>query len=182
MARRWQRGRKGGETDRPVEPQRAPRAEPPPDDLESRLGPASSAYRRPPTADELRAAFGRRERAEERTSPEPPSEDFASRYPTETLFVATPADDEPAVDERVFAEDRSRTSGDYYYDPEDAWGVLGVQPGSSWKVIAAAHRRLAMRHHPDRLLDATPEQRTASEETMREVNVAYNVLRRLTGN
>ena len=80
------------------------------------------------------------------------------------------------------AEDRSRTKGDYYYDPDDAWGVLGIQPGASWAEIAAAHRKLAMKHHPDRLLGSTEEERQASEDKMREINVAYSVLRRLTGN
>ena len=104
---------------------------------------------------------------------------FTEQFPTESLFVHEV--DEPDPEEVHHAEDRSRTTGDYYYDPEDAWAVLGLPSGASWKEIAAAHRRLAMRHHPDRLLDATPEERESSEETMREVNVAYNVLRRLTG-
>ena len=180
MAKRWQRGRKDGDADGVDDP--PPRRRPADDeDLESRLGPVPSAYERPPTAEELRAAFGRRPRDEGDEPARSAVGDFASRYPTETLFVATPIDDEPLVEEPVAAEDRSRTTGDYYYDPEDAWAVLGLQPGASWKQISAAHRQLAMRHHPDRLLDATPEQRRASEDTMREVNVAYSVLRRLTG-
>ena len=149
-------------------------------DLSSRLEAVTSNFTRPPTAEELRAAFSRRH-----VDDEPPprrADEFSARYPTETLFYATPEEPESDPVEHAFSEDRSRTKGDYYYDPEDAWGVLGLQPGAPWKQIAAAHRRLAMQHHPDRLLDATPEQRAASEETMREVNVAYSVLRRLTGN
>ena len=138
----------------------------------------TSSFDRPPTAEELRAAFSRRHTDDE---PLPPREDsFTKQFPTESLFV--PTVEEPELEEIHHAEDRSRTTGDYYYDPEDAWAVLGLTPGAPWKDIAAAHRRLAMRHHPDRLLDASPEDRAASEDTMREVNVAYNVLRRLTGN
>jgi DnaJ-domain-containing protein 1 len=138
----------------------------------------TSTFDRPPTAEELRAAFSRRHTDDD---PPPAREDsFTKQFPTESLFV--PTIEEPELEENLHAEDRSRTTGDYYYDPEDAWAVLGLTPGSPWKEIAAAHRRLAMRHHPDRLLDASPKERAASEETMREVNVAYNVLRRLTGN
>lgn len=180
MAKRWQRGRKDSADDRRT-PRDPEAAESDPDDLESRLGPVPSAYQRPPSAEELRAAFTRKRPAEEEEAPRPTGDDFASRFPTETLFVSTPIEPDAIGGDPVFSEDRSRTTGDYYYDPEDAWGVLGLQPGASWKQIAAAHRRLAMQHHPDRLLDATPEQREASEATMREINVAYNVLRRLTG-
>ena len=38
-----------------------------------------------------------------------------------------------------------------------------------------------MKHHPDRLLDSSDEDRERSEAIMREINVAYSVLRRLTG-
>ena len=147
------------------------------DDLESRLTEVTSSFQRPPTADELRAAFSRRHPDDE--PPLPREDSFTEQFPTESLFVQT--DDAPEVEEVHHSEDRSRTTGDYYYDPEDAWAVLGLPSGASWKEIAGAHRRLAMRHHPDRLLDAPAEERARSEETMREVNVAYNVLRRLTG-
>ena len=148
--------------------------------LTSRIDAVTSNFARPPTAEELRAAFSRRQ--EEDEPPPRRTDEFASQYPTETLFHTTPHEPEPDPVEPSPGDDRSRTKGDYYYDPEDAWGVLGLEPGAAWRQIAAAHRRLAMQHHPDRLLNATPEQRAASEETMREVNVAYSVLRRLTGN
>lgn len=153
-----------------------PRRSRPTDDLDARLDAVTSRFATPPSAEELRAAFGRKKEAVE---PTPPEEAFTQRYPTETLFV--PTVDDP-VEEFLEAEDRSRTRGDYYYDPDDAWAVLGVRPGAPWKEIAAAHRRLAMQHHPDRLLDQSPEARAESEALMRDVNVAYNVLRRLTGN
>lgn len=151
----------------------------PDDDLDRRLDAVSSGFTRPPTAEELRAAFGRRPVDDRPGEPEELPDDFASAYPAESLF--SPTVDE-ATEPPPAAEDRSRSRGDYYYDPEDAWEVLGVAPGASWHEISAAHRRLAMVHHPDRLLSASDEERIRSEETMREVNVAYSVLRRLTGN
>ena len=187
MPRRW-RGRKDGEgTDAPADESgdapadREPPRPPPAEDLESRLGAGGSPYDRPPTAEELRAAFSRRKNDEVEAPPKP-VDDFTSRYTTESLFVSSPVEsDEPPIEEPT-VDDRSRTKGDYYYDPEDAWAVLGLASGASWKEVAAAHRRLAMKHHPDRLLDASPAEREASEEAMREINVAYSVLRRLTGN
>jgi DnaJ-domain-containing protein 1 len=70
------------------------------------------------------------------------------------------------------------TSGerDQPIDPRDPFAVLGVPPTSTWEEIVAAHRQLAKTHHPDRLQDADPEQREASEHTMRTVNAAYREL------
>jgi curved DNA-binding protein CbpA len=33
---------------------------------------------------------------------------------------------------------------------EDAWSILGLEPGASADAIRAAHRRLMQRLHPDR--------------------------------
>lgn len=151
------------------------------DDVEARIDAVTSSFVHPPTAEELRAAFGRR-RPPDDEPPAPPAGRFASTYSAESLFAAT-RHDLPVPEEPDFeVDDRSRTKGDYFYDPADAWAVLGLRPGASWAEIARAHRRLAKSHHPDRLLDETPERRAASEDKMREINVAYSVLRRLTGN
>ncbi len=189
VAKRWRRGRDdeetgGGKRARPARTERSerpddeerPTSPPAGDDLASRLGPVASTYAKPPTADELRAAFSRKKVVD--TPPPKSADSFESKYSAESLFSAS---EEPAEQEFFFSEDRSRTTGDYYYDPDDAWGVLGLQPGAAWKEITAAHRRMAMKHHPDRLVGAAPDKQAAAEETMREINVAYSVLRRLTG-
>lgn len=146
------------------------------DELGSRLDEVTSNFAHPPTPEELRAAFGRKPVGE---APAPRRDDFVSSYPAESLFA--PTLDDP-IDLSSAIDDRSQTRGDYYYDPDDAWAVLGVRPGATWPEITAAHRRLAKIHHPDRLLNASAQERDRSEDTMRDVNVAYSVLRRLTGN
>jgi DnaJ-domain-containing protein 1 len=88
----------------------------------------------------------------------------------------------------VFADYFTRES---LYDPpspvddgaaaDDPYRVLGVADTASWDEITAAHRRLAKEHHPDRLVTATPAQRTISERSMRDANVAYMELRRRRG-
>lgn len=190
MSRRWLRGRQGG--DRRVAPSDAPRSTgagdadradetddgDTDDELSRRLDAVTSGFRTPPTAEQLRAAFSRRTATEDEPPLERPKA-FQETYTAESLFQ--PTIDEPPVDDAAHGEDRSRTRGDYYYDPQDAWAVLGLRSGASWGEIAAAHRRLAKEHHPDRQVDATPEERAASEATMRDINVAYSVLRRLTG-
>ena len=181
MRRRRERKRRerpegaGGEPSDGEDRRHAP-TRPEDEELAARLDAVSSRFRHPPTPEELRAAFSRKPAQDQ---PAPAGKDFAASYPAESLFV--PTIDDP-VEIPTEAEDRSKSRGDYYYDPDDAWGVLGVRPGAAWSEIAAAHRRLAMVHHPDRLLDCSEEDRAVSEDAMREINVAYSVLRRLTGN
>jgi preprotein translocase subunit Sec63 len=67
------------------------------------------------------------------------------------------------------------------FDETDPYVVLGLPPSAPWEDISAAHRRLAKLHHPDRLHDATAEEREASDRRIRELNIAYMELRRRKG-
>ncbi len=176
MRKRWESKRRGhrDETNPGKRDDRAPQPED--EELQTRLDAVTSRFDRPPTPEELRAAFARKSTD---AKPSTAQQNFASSFPVDSLFV--PTIDEPIEIPSEF-DDRSKSRGDYYYDPDDAWAVLGVAPGAVWSDIAAAHRKLAKVHHPDRLLDATHEEREASEAAMRNINVAYSVLRRLTGN
>lgn len=62
-------------------------------------------------------------------------------------------------------------------DTSDPYAVLGVEPSASWEEIVGAHRALARRHHPDRLLDRPAVEREAAERRIRDINVAYGELR-----
>lgn len=178
MRRRGDRKRRDRRDDPPADDaeRRDEAVRPDDDELAARLDSVTSRFNHPPSPEELRAAFGRKPVGEQ---PRPKRQDFSSSYPAETLFVPT-IDDPVEIPSEI--DDRSRTRGDYYYDPDDAWAVLGVRPGAEWREIAAAHRKLAMVHHPDRLVGRSDEEREESEAAMRDINVAYSVLRRLTGN
>ena len=66
--------------------------------------------------------------------------------------------------------------------PEDSpYHFLGVPDTATWEEITAAHRRLAKLLHPDRLQDATDDERSESEARIRDLNVAYAELRRRRG-
>jgi len=66
-------------------------------------------------------------------------------------------------------------------DETDPYVVLGIPPTASWDEITGAHRRLAKEHHPDRLVDPTPEERERSDDRIRDLNIAYMELRRRKG-
>jgi DnaJ-domain-containing protein 1 len=67
------------------------------------------------------------------------------------------------------------------FDEKDPYVVLGLPPSATWEVITAMHRKLAKQHHPDRLVSATDEDREASDERIRDLNIAYTELRRRKG-
>ena len=78
--------------------------------------------------------------------------------------------DDPASDDSP--EDAGAPSTD-----SDPYAVLQVEPSASWEEIVEAHRRLARRHHPDRLHGLPDAEVAIAEDRIREVNVAYQELR-----
>ena len=96
------------------------------------------------------------------------------------------ADEQPkhsAFEDYFSTESLFDWSGDQgnIFDESDPYVVLGLPPSASWEEISAAHRRLAKLHHPDRLVNASPEEREASDRRIRDLNVAYMELRRRKG-
>lgn len=79
-------------------------------------------------------------------------------------------DDEPPED----AED-AEDAGEI--DPSDPYAVLRVDPSATWEEIVDAHRRMARRHHPDRLFGQSEAEVAAAEEQIRRINIAYQELR-----
>jgi DnaJ-class molecular chaperone len=101
---------------------------------------------------------------------EPERSAFEEYFTAESLF---------AFGERATSDDGSRVLGEW--ERPDPYLVLGLPETSTWEQITASHRRLAKLHHPDRLLNATDEDREKSEQRMRELNIAYSELRRRRG-
>lgn len=55
----------------------------------------------------------------------------------------------------------------------DAYAVLGVRPSADHDTLKAAYRRLAARHHPDRVPD---DQRAEATVRMQRINMAYGLV------
>ena len=62
--------------------------------------------------------------------------------------------------------------------PIGAHQVLGVPLGALGHEVSQAHRKLALMHHPDKMASMGPEAEEYSEERMKEINAAYDELRR----
>lgn len=61
---------------------------------------------------------------------------------------------------------------------EAAYRTLGLEPDATWDDVVAAHRQIAKRFHPDRLIHADDAARAEGEEQMRCANAAYEELRK----
>lgn len=57
---------------------------------------------------------------------------------------------------------------------DDAYAELGVDATATDAQIDLAYRRLMARYHPDRLVDASPEDREQAEVRARAINAAYD--------
>lgn len=62
---------------------------------------------------------------------------------------------------------------------ESAFRTLGLEPGAPWDDVVLAHRQMAKRFHPDRLIHAEDHEQAEGEQKMIEVNAAYETLRKL---
>jgi DnaJ-class molecular chaperone len=56
--------------------------------------------------------------------------------------------------------------------------VLGVSEDASMSEITAVYKRMARNYHPDKVLELPTEVRELSERRMKEINAAYNELKR----
>lgn len=94
------------------------------------------------------------------------------------------ADVDGAID-REFGEEASddgeadaRNLAEVFVE-ESAFRTLGLEPGAAWEDVVLAHRKMAKRFHPDRLIHAEDHERREGEQKMIEANAAYETLRKL---
>ncbi|MDX1777083.1 MAG: TerB family tellurite resistance protein [Desulfobulbales bacterium] len=59
--------------------------------------------------------------------------------------------------------------------------VLGLAPGADFAEIKAAYRKLSMRYHPDKVGHLGEEFKNVAEDKMKEINNAYEFLKRKYG-
>lgn len=64
---------------------------------------------------------------------------------------------------------------------EDYYRVLGVEPGADFDRIKSAYRQLSRQYHPDKVSHLGEEFRKVAEEKMKEINEAYQALKKKFG-
>jgi DnaJ like chaperone protein len=58
------------------------------------------------------------------------------------------------------------------------YAVLGLESGADGEAIKKAYRTLSMKYHPDKVVHLGEEFRKVAEEKMKEINVAYEYLKK----
>jgi hypothetical protein len=64
---------------------------------------------------------------------------------------------------------------------DDPYVLLGVAPAASDEELEQAYRRLMSEYHPDRVANAAKEIRDIADRRTREINQAYDSIRRERG-
>jgi len=60
------------------------------------------------------------------------------------------------------------------YSYQDPYEVLGLQRGASEAEVKKAYKKLALKYHPDRHMNASSEEKANAEKKFKEVSNAYN--------
>ena len=64
---------------------------------------------------------------------------------------------------------------------EKYYAILGLAPGAGFADIKAAYRKLSMQYHPDKVGHLGEEFKKVAEEKMKEINNAYEFLKKKHG-
>jgi len=69
----------------------------------------------------------------------------------------------------------------YKENDESAYAVLGISPNATDDEVKSAYRRMAMKNHPDKVATLGPEVQKAAEEKFRQIQDAYEIIKRQRG-
>ena len=69
----------------------------------------------------------------------------------------------------------------YRENDESAYAVLGISPNATDYEVKSAYRKMAMKNHPDKVASLGPEVQKAAEEKFRQIQDAYETIKRQRG-
>ena len=69
----------------------------------------------------------------------------------------------------------------FYKETSSAYTVLGVSPSASDDEVRTAYRKMAMKNHPDKVATLGPEVQKAAAEKFRQVQEAYEAIKKERG-
>ena len=69
----------------------------------------------------------------------------------------------------------------FYKDSASAYTVLEISPSATDDEVKAAYRKMAMKHHPDKVATLGPEVQKAAEEKFRQIQEAYEAIKKQRG-
>ncbi len=82
---------------------------------------------------------------------------------------------------RISNSDSSSIISMFWKDSSSAYSVLGISPSATDDEVKSAYRRMAMKNHPDKVATLGPEVQKAAAEKFRQVQEAYETIKRQRG-
>ena len=82
---------------------------------------------------------------------------------------------------RLNTSDAASIIAMFYKDNTSAYTVLGISPSATDDEVKAAYRKMAMKHHPDKVATLGPEVQKAAEEKFRQIQQAYEAIKKERG-
>ena len=92
-------------------------------------------------------------------------------------YLEVSAYDQRSIAAKYKAGFRSTAQTEEFVE-EKYYGILGLAPGAGFADIKAAYRKLSMQYHPDKVGHLGEEFKMVAEEKMKEINNAYEFLKR----
>lgn len=82
---------------------------------------------------------------------------------------------------RLSKSDTSSVIAMFYKDKESAYAVLEISSSATDDEVKAAYRRMAMKHHPDKVATLGQDVQKAAEEKFRKIQEAYETIKKERG-
>ncbi|MBO4475678.1 MAG: TerB family tellurite resistance protein [Bacteroidales bacterium] len=82
---------------------------------------------------------------------------------------------------RITSSDAASVIAMFYKDTGSSYAVLEVSPSATDDEIKKAYRRMAMKYHPDKVSTLGPDVQRAAAEKFRQVQEAYETIKRQRG-
>ncbi len=82
---------------------------------------------------------------------------------------------------RLSASDAASIFAMYHKDVDSAYEVLEISPDATNEEVKSAYRRMAMKHHPDKVSTLGPDVQKAAEEKFRKIQQAYETIKKERG-
>ena len=82
---------------------------------------------------------------------------------------------------RLNAADAASVIAMFYKDTASAYAVLEVSPSATDDEVKSAYRRMAMKHHPDKVATLGPDVQKAAEAKFRQIQQAYETIKKQRG-
>ena len=82
---------------------------------------------------------------------------------------------------RLNSSDISSVIAMTYRDKDSAYAVLEISPNATDDEVKAAYRKMAMKHHPDKVSTLGPEVQKAAQEKFRKIQEAYETIKKERG-